>query len=462
MRTFLLLLLLPACGPYLQYRQDSEKSFVFTSPCGQGPFVVRTELTGARWGERVQVTAYTPRAVLGQVAVTLAQKPLYQGNFASQYQSPDPRGGSRLVVDDKPENVRCLQKPPVVQEIPQKTQPMNAQVLVPGPPREGIQQAREGIQPPRELPPQPPEPPPVAMTGAQLVPQPPGTPVSQTTRTATLTSLTWTSQDDVGTPPMLPGAVLELTFWSQDPNDWEGAVVQLVHEVAQPSVPEAEYTAYLQKQRAEREAEQHKNAEEQRQRDEEWRRQNDARIAHCQADLNDEECWGKGGYPGWLKLQQEHNQQVREQQKQPQKQQPVVVQAPQPHPPEGPPPPAQTDLAPPQPSPHAEWIAGYWQWTGFTWFWLSGWWKVPESDFQVTVTAPIQPPPPPPEMAPPPPLPNAVWLAGAWFWETQTWRWHPGRWTLPPQPGLFWQPPTWIVDPRGVRLRPGMWGLRVL
>ena len=77
---------------------------------------------------------------------------------------------------------------------------------------------------------------------------------------------------------------------------------------------------------------------------------------------------------------------------------------------------------------------------------------------QDTLVAPTAPPQLRAELRSPPPLPDAVWLAGAWYWDGRAWLWHPGRWTMPPRPGLLWQPPAWVLDHRGVRLVPGGWG----
>ncbi len=444
-----------ACSPYLQYREDAAQAFGFSAPCGQGPFTLTTRLKGARWGEKLTVVGFARHAVVGRYTVKLAGKQISEGRFATEHLVQNGTY-SYTQADEKPQNERCVERPPEVVALPPPmtvapAPPPAPTALPPGwrPPPPGWR------PPPPPLPPVPvaaaPAPqPPLPVAPAELVTLQALVLVPESDRNLRIVAFTWPSLDDVGTPQVPADAVLEVSLWSQEPNDWDGSTLQLVHEVAQPSVPEAEYMAWLHQQRLEAQAESQK-------RQAEVQAESQARADRCQKHHEDEECWGKGGYDAYVKAYYAPRTAATPQ---PPVAHPTVVAAPQPRPADGPPPAPQTETPSPKPSVHAEWVTGYWQWTGFAWFWLGGWWKVPPQDLaaQDTLVAPTAPPQLRAELRSPPPLPDAVWLAGAWYWDGRAWLWHPGRWTMPPRPGLLWQPPAWVLDHRGVRLVPGGWG----
>lgn len=153
------------------------------------------------------------------------------------------------------------------------------------------------------------------------------------------------------------------------------------------------------------------------------------------------------------------------------------------------PPPARTEVKPPKPSVHAEWIAGFWQLRG-EWIWSAGFWRVPESDIvaEQTVEAPIAPPPPKAEAPPPPPAPpaspppaptvtasatvtvtppapaataNLVWTPGYWAWNGTAYIWIEGAWRIPPQANARWVAPTWQPRRGRVVMVPGGWSVSV-
>lgn len=435
-RFLLLLLMTSACSPYLQYRQDEVRAYGFSAPCGQGPVQLTLRLKGARWGEKLAIAGFAPHAVMGRYAVKLDGRPISEGTFATQ--RPVQVGSyTTIQADQKPQNARCVERPTEMAQPPPETQV--------------LEQPRVWGTEPTTAPPTVTEPPPVLEAPrretVQLVALGADAFVAEGSRNFTIASFDWPSLDEIGTARVEADAVLEITLWSQEPNDWGGALLQLVHEVAQPSVPDAEYIAFLHKERREAEAEakarQAKADAEQQ-----------ARVAHCQAHHDDEGCWGEGGYEAYAKAYWTPRPTTK-----PSPAPVAEVMDPQPHAPESPPPAAQTEMPPPKPSRDAAWIAGYWQWTGLDWSWLGGWWKVPPQDLvaQATISAPSPPPPPQAEPRQRPPRLDAVWLAGAWYWDGAIWLWYPGQWGLPPQPGLAWQPPTWVTDGRQVRLVPGMW-----
>jgi hypothetical protein len=133
--------------------------------------------------------------------------------------------------------------------------------------------------------------------------------------------------------------------------------------------------------------------------------------------------------------------------------------SPKPSPPPGPPPLPEAEVQPPQPSVHAEWIPGSWMWDGFRWQWLSGGWRVPDSDIaaKATATAPALPPAAPAEPRPPQPRSAVEWVPGYWHWIGRRWVWVAGRWAVPPSAGLTWHSSVWIVEGGTVRLDPGRW-----
>lgn len=149
------------------------------------------------------------------------------------------------------------------------------------------------------------------------------------------------------------------------------------------------------------------------------------------------------------------------------------------------PPPPRVEVKPPQPSTHAEWIAGYWQ-RDREWIWSPGFWRVPESDLvaEQTIAAPVAPPPlkteePPPapvaqatvtpaptSPAPTSPAPravpvNLVWTPGYWTWNGTAYIWIEGAWRIAPHATARWVPPTWSSRRGRYILQPGGWSVRI-
>jgi hypothetical protein len=155
------------------------------------------------------------------------------------------------------------------------------------------------------------------------------------------------------------------------------------------------------------------------------------------------------------------------------------------------PPPPRTEVKPPKPSVHAEWIPGYWQRIS-TWVWSAGFWRVPDADIvaEQTVEAPVVPPPPKAEEPPPPPAPVApptpraatvsasatvtaptpatvpasptlVWTPGYWAWNGTAYIWIEGAWRIPPQAGARWEAPRWAPRRGRVVFVPGGWSVSV-
>lgn len=129
------------------------------------------------------------------------------------------------------------------------------------------------------------------------------------------------------------------------------------------------------------------------------------------------------------------------------------------------PPPPRTEVKPPRPSVHAEWIPGFWQHEQ-QWVWSAGFWRVPEADItaQQTASAPVAPPPVKTEPTPPPaPAASAslVWTPGYWAWNGSAYIWIDGAWRIPPHSGATWVTPSWSAHGSVHVFVPGGWSLRI-
>lgn len=126
------------------------------------------------------------------------------------------------------------------------------------------------------------------------------------------------------------------------------------------------------------------------------------------------------------------------------------------------PPPPRVEIKPPQPSAHAEWIAGFWQREG-TWVWSAGFWRVPDADIaaEQTVEAPVAPPPVKVETPSVAASATLVWTPGYWAWDGRAYLWIEGAWRIPPSTGAQWVAPTWKPRRGRQALVPGGWSVRI-
>lgn len=466
LRWLLILVAVPACGPYLRYETRPELALSSRPTCTQGPLVLRAQALGGRWGERLVVRAVSPRAVRGSYTLTAGDRTVSRGSWASMSSLPPayaPNSTARvLTADAVADNARCVARPQPEQAIatgefrpgaaqlePAAAEPPAAASAWPEPPPAG----HVGPPPPPAEPAQPLPAvlePPAAPADLVVVAEP-----SPPPGVRDVPIVNWTTEnrdpDHVADPAA--GTALTVTLWSTEPNDLEGVVFFIEQARAVPNVSEAEWLRHLAEEKAKEKAEADERLRE-------YQARTQARAEHCRTHLDDEDCWGKGGYAA-LRARQNA---PRPPPPKPVPQQPPVVHAPQPHDPEGPPPPPQAEPRPAQPSPGADWVSGYWQWTGFAWLWLGGWWRVPEADrvAQRTVVAPEAPPPLLVEVLAPPPVSGALWIQGTWSWQVHVgrpdvWVWIPGTWRMAPRPGAQWRAARWLLTGAGVRLDPGGW-----
>ena len=199
------------------------------------------------------------------------------------------------------------------------------------------------------------------------------------------------------------------------------------------------------------------------------------RQEFCASHPEDRGCWGAGGLRVHLQLDERerererycaaHREDARCWSKDDRWRRELVwrkrvqVATAPPKQPDGPPPDARAETIPPKLSVNANWLPGYWHWSGTGWAWLGGMWRVPESDIvaERTTTAPEAPPPLQSEAPPPPPMAATIWVSGFWQWNGRVWVWVPGSWQMRPDAGSSWRPAEWKTRGTVHVLIPGGW-----
>ncbi len=374
--TFFLALTCAACGPYLKNVEVSRLAFRSSERCTQGPLLVHFKASGARWGEQFSVAIVGPRAVQGQATLAVDGKRKTQSRFRSYHTWKQTHPSRvRSQQDLEANNTRCLQRPePVVagQDAPSTggaaappTVAHRETVVAPPPPAPAARPRPEAPVGPAHL---------VLLPGRS-------DDRGVGHHRADVISYTWTSNDpDATHGPFRKGEDITVRIWSSEPNDLKGASIVAIHQIFQPS-DEKKWIAKL------RQDERH-----QQQAWKEAEAKARERDNYCFAHHDSEDCWGKGGYAGRVKHQREAQERAwkraREAAKHPKSKKVVRVAR---RPVAGPPPAAKAETPPPRPTPHAEWINGYWHWSGTAWVWFGGWWRVPRRDRRppavVTATA---------------------------------------------------------------------------
>jgi hypothetical protein len=440
-------------APHLEPHVAEQTWYRATSICGQGPFEVELPTTGARWGEDVELLVHAPRAI------ALHAEVLADGTQATQTTYGTAPANSRCVADAKER--LALAHTGTGGGTPGTPVPVGTTV----------------ITPPAAAPP--------ALVIEHDVP---------------------TTSDEVLRFRLPERATphIRIRFWSVEPNDLEGVLFGAAHVIWQPTVPDAQYEAYLveQQREAEREAAEwarthparpedpreeearRRRAEEDRRRaeEEEQRRRlaaaleaqrREQRAAFCAAHADDRDCWGAGGLRVHLDLERHqreradycaaHTEDARcwsdeDWSRRRTAWNARLTAAAHQCQPTGAPPAALAETEPPALSLHATWRPGYWQWTECTWVWLAGQWRVPDSDLADNTTqAPAAPPPLQAETPPPLPVHAAVWIPGFWQWSGSAWVWIAGSWQLRPSASVEWRPAEWHARGSVHVLVPGGW-----
>ncbi len=442
--------------------------------CAQGPFEVEVPIGGSRYGESVDLEVHTTHAIALDAVVLVDGKELGRthGTFAAEGRTQTAAANERCLADARERG--ALVTPgtgapgtpghPVVPEIP-GTPDRGPGASTPSVPLEPI----AGL---------------VATSSDVLVVQIPPTGARRAT----------------------------VRFWSIAPNDLVDVAFGIGHVVMRPNVPEADYEAYLARERLREDelarerarvavaAPSSLSAEELARQDRERRAAEAAareaalratreaalraaleadraarHLEFCNAHHEDRDCWGPGGFAGHAELELRRRERAAYCASAPEdarcwdaaewtkrraawNARADHAAAPPPRP-QGPPPAPLADPQPPQPSTHASWRPGYWDWTEGTWVWLAGTWRVPDEDIaaEQTATAPAAPPPPQVEAPPPPPVRAVVWAAGYWMWSSTSWVWIPGSYQLRPEPQVEWRAPAWRVRGAIHVLVPGGW-----
>lgn len=470
---------------YLGTKHQVTHKFHSATRCAQGPFELRIPTAGAKYGEVMNLAVYSPRKLGLRVDYRMDDEDSFRTTWV----------GSEAEMENK----ECL----AAEGAPG----------TPAGPGEGTPEApgKTAGDPGVTLPPEAPGKGDIPSAG--LVTEPPDTSrnpgVPDTTQKYFVTLVNLSRPNPVGEVPLRKGRFLVLRLWSTLPNDLEGVSIQVKHEVYWPEPNEREYIAKWNKDEREKrkKAEQRRRENERRQR--EWVRKQEERakkeqarrererlqaeknppkpkpvkpakpakvakpvwqgcvtgrldgrrvqicrkftdhaeFERCRKDPNDLPCWHRKQPGRW------HYGIAEVPKPKP------VDDTPKPRPADGPPPSPRAETPPPKASQNAVWVPGYWRWNGFSWLWLSGFWRVPESDLkeEKTATAPAEPPPLQVETVEVAPFPDAVWAPGYWHWVGAAWVWVPGRWLVPPSAGQQWERPQWRRTPRGVILVPGRW-----
>lgn len=456
------------CGPYMNRETIDVLAYQAPERCGQGPYEIVVPAGGSRWGEGIEIVAYSPRGIAGHYEVSAGDEVVESGTFDRR---EVPRltsigGGEEYnlqAVDEPVDNARCLApdaeraiaEGATVGELTSSSGP----IATSGGEGTGgsVTDTASGLELSS-----------VSWSGELML-----STYDMRTRglgRVRIGSASWTPRDPEhdATPPLAAGTPIRIRLWSNLPNDLEGVFFVIAHGVNRPSVPDDQWIVHLREEREAREREAEAQHQAAQRRADEW-------AAHCDAHHEDEQCWGPGGYDGAVERQRraeadapriarEREEEARRIAARQAQQAAHAEPPPPPAEPEGPPPPPRAEARPPQPSVHATWTPGYWRWHAARWVWIGGSWDVPPEDLEreQTVQAPQAPPPPRVEATPAAPAPQMVWVPGYWQWDGARFVWIAGRWDLPRQQGATWQAPSWRAGAGGGAVFvPGRWEVRI-
>ena len=354
-RRSIALLLVSACGgPHLDSKPLTTRTYVATSPCGQNLVDTSFVAKGARWGESISIVACGARDIAGSMMVETVTRDA--GRFA--WNGSFGRGR---------DNRRCVTR--------------DAEVAATASSATSPTTSRAG-----------------AGTSGSLATSPASKPITafrQSDFPGTVCKYAGETVMMLGR--LEAGTRINVRVWSREPNDLEGAVIRIRHNIEKPNVSDAKWKQHLARESAKYEA----------------------------AIARGEEIGEPLFKPGQ---------------------------------PQAPPPAATAESPPPRPSTHAEWVAGYWHWADPDWLWIAGSWRVPAGDISsgLTVRAPHQPPALADE-ARPQPRAGLLWSAGYWQWNDTSFIWVPGCWRIAPSATSRWRPPRWQAAAKGVIFLPGGW-----
>lgn len=438
-------------------------------PCAQGPLRIETTALGSRWGEWYSLEIVTQRATKGSVRWVVGSEKEPPRGWVTHHEVPD-RGSTTQVVDTIFHHEQCAERPAYLVELPQ--QPIAPPVVVTAQPSPTVV-VTEPAPSPLPVP---------DVSQVQLVET--GSSVSGSNKA---NIFHWTSRNESkdAPPPLASGAPVVIEIWSETPNDYRGATFVFTRGPMEPNVSEQEWLAELDKREIDkkkafdeesaRDAERRRLAEIEARRvaaihTAEARKEQDLRKRHAEElarrpvpvktdEQRRYEESRRATYANGLTApssadpayvderrreferrqaraaaEAEELRRFREERQRRWEEYEANRPRPRPSPTTPPPPPPPQNVGNP-PAPYVVWIDGYYEWTGTTWAWLEGWWKVIESErarFEAMAMTP--PPPPRVEQRPTCPVPAGEWRTGGWVWNLEAWIWLPGVWisTQPP------------------------------
>jgi hypothetical protein len=238
--------------------------FVPEPGCAQGPFQIRVAAAESRWGQQLELWAYTPHPLKGNVQITFHPGETSRDSFGS--------GPLR--------NEHCV---------------LAAEEIVPGPAggpviggggAGGTKGAGASIPPPAR---------PVVL---HEIPRPAIPPAGERQYVKTF------ELDSDGHRPY-PRTFVTYRIWFDEPVDLTGVVFVTGLYVGELLVPEAQFFGHQRAEEARARAEEVRYRAEQARRDEEARRKEAERSSFCNNHPQDTDCWGPGGLPGHLARQEQ-------------------------------------------------------------------------------------------------------------------------------------------------------------
>lgn len=476
-------IVLPACGPYLE--AQTREAHRYTSPvrCAQGPYEFRATLSGARWGEAVRLLQLSGQPFSGHAELWIGGEKKFDGEiYPWTPPAPAPTTATAPPIASasaKPSDACKLSEADRAGPTPGPGAPGSGLPGTPGTPGEG----------------------------GSTTSTTPGTTITSTTPRLTEVpadgSATysygheiagWSVRVERGADTEFPfkaGTEIRIVIWSATLLDLAGLELALVHEVYVPSCGDEKWAARLAKEKAEGDAsDKARQAEGDRCRELAmkdaidgpcrklgWQNVGDSERerVRCEAlvpkNAVDDACRARGYEDASLTAERARCLPLKKSNQTDEGCHKIGLwndadsaKARGGSAPNAPPPPPRAEERPPQPSEHAEWVPGSWEWSASSgasgdWSWIGGGWKVPDVDRQAkaTPTAPSQPPTVRAETPGAPPVAGLVWVAGYWHYAGSQWVWVPGRWARPPQSGATWRPHVWVQENGKIRLDPGQW-----
>ncbi len=489
---------LPACGPYLE--TQTREAHRYSSPirCAQGPYEFRATASGARWGEGVKLVQLSGQPLSGHAEIWIDG--VKKSDWEIYPWTPPAPAPTTTTASSPPApaSTSASAKPSDACQLSEADRaaptPAGGTTGAGGPGAPGASGAGgaggASTQPTGTM---------VTATTPKLIEVPAD---GSSTYSYGHEIAGWSVRVEHGTDTEFPfkaGSEIRIVIWSAKLLDLAGLDLAFVHEVYVPSCGDEKWAARLAKEKAEDDASaRSRKAQAEHCRDlastdkldESCRKlgwqnvgESERERVRCEAlvpkNAVDDACRGRGYENATLTAERARCQALKKSNQTDEACHKIGLwndadaASRAASGPNAPPPPPRAEERPPQPSEHAEWVPGSWEWSGSSgasgasgssgasgeWSWVGGGWKVPDVDRQAkaTPTAPTQPPPARVETPGAPPVGGLVWIGGYWHYAGGQWVWVSGRWARPPQAGATWRPHVWVQENGRIRLDPGQW-----